>query len=150
MKKLLLASLATLSVLTALPAAAQFSRPESAVKYRNSAMSLMGNHMGRLGAMVNGRVPFDAKVAAENAEIATMLSRLPFTAFGEGTNVGNNKAKPEVWSKPEEFRAAAAKSQEEMAKLNAAAKTGNLDAIKVAFGAAAKSCDSCHDVFQKK
>ena len=37
-----------------------------------------------------------------------------------------------------------------LAGLSAAAKTGNLDAIKTAFGTTAKSCDSCHDVFQKQ
>ena len=31
-------------------------------------MALQGNHMGRLGAMASGRVPFDAKVAPIYAE----------------------------------------------------------------------------------
>ena len=37
----------------------------------------------------------------------------------------------------------------ESAKLNAAAKTGNLDAIKTAFGAVGQSCKACHDDFRK-
>ena len=35
----------------------------------------------------------------------------------------------------DKFRAAAAKMQEEMVKLNVAAKTGNIDTIKAAVGA---------------
>lgn len=36
----------------------------------------------------------------------------------------------------------------EAAKLEAATKTGNLDAIKVAFGAVGGSCKACHDAFR--
>ena len=38
---------------------------------------------------------------------------------------------------------------EEVGKLNAAAKTGNLDQIKASFGEAAKTCKACHDHFRK-
>ncbi len=35
------------------PASAQFQKPEDAAKYRQSVMTVMGNHFGRIGAMVN-------------------------------------------------------------------------------------------------
>ena len=60
-----LALLAALAALTALPAAAQFQKPEDAIKYRQGAFTIMGNHMARIGAMAQGRTPFDAKVAAD-------------------------------------------------------------------------------------
>jgi cytochrome c556 len=94
----------------------------------------MATHFGRVGAMANGKIPFDAKAVADNAEIATMMSKLPYAGFVEGSDKGETKAKPEVWSDSEKFKAAAAKMQDEMVKLNAAAKTGNQDAIKAAFG----------------
>ncbi|MFM2329396.1 MAG: hypothetical protein RLZZ494_1499, partial [Pseudomonadota bacterium] len=34
-------------------------------------------------------------------------------------------------------------------KLNAAAKSGNLDQLKVAFGETAKTCKGCHEAFKK-
>lgn len=37
----------------------------------------------------------------------------------------------------------------EAMKLNAAAKTGNLDQIKAAFGNVAGSCKACHDSFRE-
>jgi cytochrome c556 len=40
--------------------------------------------------------------------------------------------------------------QEELAKLNAAAKSGNAETIKAAFGPAGQSCKSCHDSFRKE
>jgi cytochrome c556 len=106
----------------AMPAAAQFAKPEDAIKYRQSAFTVMATHFGRVAAMANGRIPFDAKVAAENAEIATTMSKLPFVAFIDGTDKGNTKAKPEIWTEKDKVAAAATKMQEEMAKLNAAAK----------------------------
>jgi cytochrome c556 len=39
--------------------------------------------------------------------------------------------------------------QLEMTKLNAAAKTGNLDAIKTAVGSVGGTCKTCHDAFRK-
>jgi cytochrome c556 len=87
-----------LAAAVALPAAAQFAKPEDAIKYRQSAMSLQGTHFGRLAAMASGRVPFDAKVAAEQAELIATLNRLQFAGFVEGTGSGNTKAKPEIWT----------------------------------------------------
>jgi cytochrome c556 len=40
--------------------------------------------------------------------------------------------------------------QAEVGKLHTAAKGGNLDTIKTAFGAAGQSCKACHDDFRKK
>lgn len=145
---LCLAAVAGLSV--ALPAAAQFAKPEDAIKYRQSAMALQGNHMGRLFAMANGRVPFDAKVASEQIEIIAMLNRMQFVAFIEGSGTGNTRAKPEIWTDKDKWTAAVAKSQEDVSKLVVAGRTGNLDQIKAATGAVGQSCKGCHDDFQRK
>ena len=50
----------------------------------------------------------------------------------------------------DKFKAAASKSQEDLAKLNVAAKGGNLDAIKTAVGETGKSCKACHDNYRKE
>ena len=148
MKRLHLVLLGTVATLS-LPAAAQFQKPEDAIKYRQSAFTVMANHFGRIAAMAQGRVPFDAKVAAENADIVMTMSKLPFQGFGEGTDKGlPQRAKPEVWKEQPKFKAAAEKMQAEVAKLDAAAKTGNLDAIKAAVGAVGGSCKACHDDFR--
>lgn len=149
MKRLHLVLLSTVATLASLPAAAQFQKPEDAIKYRQSAFTVMANHFGRVAAMAQGRVPFDAKVAAENADIVATVSKLPFQGFTEGTDKGlPQRAKPEVWKEQAKFKAAAEKMQAEVAKLDAAAKTGNLDAIKAAVGAVGGSCKACHDDFR--
>lgn len=149
MKRLLVALVATLGALASLPAAAQFQKPEDAIKYRKAAFTVIAAHFGRIGAMASGRAPFDAAAAAANADIVASMSKLPYAGFGEGTGSGETRAKPEIWTDRAKFDAAASKMQEEVAKLNVAAKSGNLDQIKVAFGAAGQSCKACHDNYRK-
>lgn len=140
---------AAMALSLTLPAQAQFAKPEDAIKYRKASYTVMAAHFGRLGAMANGRVPYDAKVAAENVEIVATLSKLPWAAFGEGTDKGDTRAKPEIWKESAKYKEAADKMQAEMAKLNMAAKAGNVEALKAAFGPAAASCKACHDNFRK-
>ncbi|RYX91350.1 MAG: cytochrome c [Comamonadaceae bacterium] len=138
---------ATMAALST-PASAQFAKPEDAIKYRQSALSVMGTHFSRVGAMANGRVPFDAKVAAENADIVAEMAKLPWAAFGPGTDKGTTKAKPEIWTDQAKFKENSDKLVAESAKLAAATKTGNLDAVKTAFAATAGTCKACHDAFR--
>lgn len=142
-------ALAAVAVSVSVPAMAQFQKAEDAVKYRKAAFTVMGAHFSRVGAMANGRVPFDAAVAAENAALAEAMSKLPWAGFGPGTDKGETRAKPEIWTEQAKFNAGADKMQAEMAKLSAAAKTGNLDAVKAAFGAVGQTCKACHDAYRK-
>jgi len=145
-----IAAAVTLLALAA-PASAQFAKPEDAVKYRQSALSVMGTHFGRLGAMANGKVPFDAKVAAENADLVAMMAKLPWAAFGPGTDKDeHSKAMSEVWTEQAKFKEGADKLILESGKLAAAMKTGNLASLKTAFSATANTCKSCHDAFRNK
>lgn len=130
------------------PASAQFQKPEDAVKYRQSALSVMGTHFGRIGAMVNGKAPFDAKAAQDSAFIVSTMSTLPWAGFAANTESLKSRAKPEIWKEQAKFKDASDKLVAEATKLEAAAKTGNLDAIKTAFGATGGSCKACHDAFR--
>jgi cytochrome c556 len=150
MKKLTAFALAAMAIAAATPAMAQFAKPEDAIKYRKASFTVLAAHFGRIGAMANGRVPFDAKAAADNAAIVETMSKLPWAAFGEGTDKGDTKAKPEIWKDAAKFKEANEKMMAEVAKLNAAAKTGSLDNVKTAFGAAAGTCKACHDNFRNQ
>jgi cytochrome c556 len=147
---MLTAAAAFAALATALPAAAQFAKPEDAIKYRKSAFTVMATHFGRVAAMANGKIPFDAKSAADNAEIATMMSKLPYAGFIDGTDKGDTKAEPKIWAEMDKFKAAASKMQEEMVKFNVAAKGGDIDAIKAAAGDTGKACKACHDNYRKE
>ena len=140
--------LAGAAAVASAPAAAQFAKSEDAIKYRQGALFVMSQHFGRLGAMANGRAPFDAKLAQENADVLQTLAGLPWAGFGPGTEGG--KAEPAVWKENAKFKEHAAKFQTEAGKLVAAAKTGDLAQLKAAFGPAAQSCKACHDSFRAR
>ncbi|MDQ7747455.1 c-type cytochrome [Hydrogenophaga pseudoflava] len=148
----LLASLTLAAVVSTLsvPAMAQFQKPEDAIKYRKAAMTVMAAHFGRIGAMASERVPFDAKVAAENAATVEFMSKLPWGGFIAGSDKGETSAKPEIWTDGGKFRKASEDMMASVALLNAAAKTGNLDNLKKAFGESARTCKACHDSFRKE
>ncbi len=148
MKVIVSLVLSAAAVVFAAPAAAQFQKPEDAVKYRQSALTVMANSFGRIGAMVNGRIPFDAKAAQDNAHIVATLSTLPWAGFAANTEAIKSKAKPEIWKEQAKFKESSDKMIDAAAKLEAAAKTGNLDTIKTAFGAVGGSCKACHDAFR--
>jgi cytochrome c556 len=131
-------------------ASAQFAKPEDAVKYRKATFTVMSAHTQRLGQMAQGKVPFDAKIASENAEVVAEMAKLPWAAFGEGTETADSKAKPEIWKQGAKFKDIADKLQADSTKLVAAAKSGKEDAFKAAFSAAAGNCKSCHDDFRSK
>lgn len=150
MKCPIFALAAVIGITAAYPAAAQFQKPEDAIKYRKAVFTVMSTHFGRVGAMANGKIPFDAKAAADSADIATMMSKLPYVAFVEGSDKGDTRAKPEIWTEMDKFRAAASKMQDEMVKLNVAAKSGNLDSIKAAFGPTGQACKGCHDTYRNE
>ena len=133
----------------AMPAHAQFAKAEDAIKYRKSALTVMGTHFGRVAAMANGRAPYDAKAAAENVALVETMSKLPWGAFPEGSDKGETKAKPEIWSDKARFAESAEKLQAEMAKLSVAAKVGTLDALKPAVSNVAATCKNCHDNFRQ-
>ncbi len=150
MKKLSAFMFAAVAATFVLPASAQFAKAEDAIKYRKNALFVMQQNFGRVAGMAAGKIPFDAKVAAESAATAEFVARLPWAGFGPGTDSGDTKAKPEIWAQKAKFDDYAHKMEAEMTKLAAAAKTGNLDSIKTAVNATGGTCKSCHDDFRAK
>lgn len=145
--------LAAAAVVMATPASAQFAKPEDAVKYRQSVMFVMSQHFGRIGAMASGKAPYDAKAAADSAEIVATMAKLPWPGFSSATEkltAPPTRAKPEVWSNPAKFKENGDNLVAETGKLLAAAKTNSLDNLKTAFAATGKACKSCHDDFRKE
>jgi cytochrome c556 len=148
MTRTLLAAALSVAALVPLTAQAQFAKSEDAIKYRQGAFTVLGAHFSRIGAMVSGRAPYDAAVAAENAAVVAAMGKLPFAAFGPGTDTGrDNRARPEIWRDAAKFKAAADRMTDAVSKLPAAAS--DPAALKTAFGAAAASCKGCHDDFRK-
>ncbi len=147
MKKIMIPAL-IIGLLSPLAAQAQFAKSEDAIKYRQATFTVMAAHFSRIGAVVKGEKPFNKEEVAANAAVVASLAHLPWQAFGAGTEGG--KSLPEVWKEADKLKAGADKIEKAIAELNTAAKSGNLESIKKAFGAAGQSCKACHDNYRKK
>ena len=152
MKKMIrAAALLAAAAAVSLPAAAQFAKAEDAINYRQSAFAVLGHHFGRLGAMANGKMPYDAKVAAADGDIIAAVSALPFTGFVPGTDKGHGtKVRPEAWKELPKVKEMEQKMITEVGKVSVAAKSGNLDQLKAAFGPASQTCKACHDNYRAR
>jgi cytochrome c556 len=79
------------------------------------------------------------------------MAPMVLEGFGPGTDKGApTKAKPEIWTKMDDFKSKLAKMNEEATKLAAISKTGSFDEIKKQFGATGASCKACHDDYKNK
>ena len=150
MKKIVLSLCTAACCLVAVPAQAQFAKPEDAIRYRQSAYVLMGNHMARINTQLRADKP-DLAAIQRSAAIIDFASQLPGEAFIPKSETGGTpptRARPEIFRDPK-VKGLFANMREEVVKLNAAARGGDLAAIRTQFGETGKSCKACHDQFRR-
>ena len=149
MKARLLTTAVLLAV--AVPASAQFSKPEDAIRYRQAGYVIMGNHMGRIFNQLKADKP-DIAAIQRSAAIIDFVSQLPGEGYVPGSEKGGNpptRAKPEIFTDPK-VRDIGRAMRQEVVKLVDVSKTGDIAAIRTQFQATVKSCDSCHDNYRNK
>lgn len=144
---LLAASFATV-LAWATPASAQFAKPEDAIKYRQSAFALMGAHMGRLAAMAQGKVPYDAQAARHSAQIVDTMAKLPWEGFVPATKSAKTGTRPALYDNMDEVRQLVERLNRETGQLVEAA--GGLDTLRTQVGATGKACKACHDKYRDR
>jgi cytochrome c556 len=131
--------------------AQQGPKPEDEIRYRQSVMTVIGRAMGPMGAMAQGKAPFNAAVVEKNSALVDTLLGLPWNAFGPGTDKGMpNKADPKIWTDSAKFKQASEANQKAASALASASKSGNEASFKAAFGDLGKTCKGCHDDFRTK
>jgi cytochrome c556 len=148
MNRFLCGALALALVGLSLPVSAQDARVAGQVKLRQSAYTVLGAQMGIMAGMVQGRAPFDAKAFQVAAERAAFMATVVPDVFPAGSVNASSKAKPELWNNAAEFQKFMKDMQVRTAALATAAKSGNLETIKPAFGATGASCKACHDKYK--
>lgn len=134
---------------TATGALAQ-AKPEVLVKQRQAVMTLQGKYFGQLAGMAQGKVPYNADIVRRNAAFLDNLSRMPWDGFDSSTKGIKSRALPAVWEQNAKFKEAAARLENEAAKLYQLSQTGDEAAVKAQIGAVGKACVACHDTFQEK
>ena len=138
-----------LAALLAAPALAQPMKPEAQQKQRKSAYAIISANFGSLYGMTHGKKPYDKDEAVRNADLVAALADYPRKFFGEGTDKGETRAKPEIWQKRGDFDAKMDQFITEAKKLPQAARAGEA-ALKKAVADVDQACDACHDNYRSK
>jgi Cytochrome c556 len=87
------------------------------------------------------------KAAAQVINEASIEQGRWFPA-GTGPEAGKTRALAEIWTRPEDFKAAQKVFSDAAPKLLAAANAGDLSAVKTTYGDLGKACKNCHDTFR--
>jgi cytochrome c556 len=131
-------------LLLASPHAAR-AEDQDVIDFRELIMKQLDAESAALGMMVSGQIPTDS-VALEARSIAN-AAKAARKAFEP--KVPGGEAKPEVWSKWDDFSKRLdvfAQKSDEMAK---AAEAGNMTAVTELM-VPALPCKECHDIYRNK
>jgi cytochrome c556 len=153
MKRNVVPVLSAVAVIATFSAAviAQEMKPDRAIKYRQGILQAMGWNMGILGGMAKGEIPYNKDQAVRAATFVHELSEMPWDGFTPVSDTGApTKARPEIWKDKAKFDKFAQELQVETAKLETAAKAGDLAQLRAALGPTGKACSNCHDDFRNK
>ncbi|WP_127090066.1 c-type cytochrome [Aquabacter cavernae] len=117
------------------------------IKERKALMGALGDQTKAGAAIMKGDQPYDPAKAAAIFKAYTDASTFN-TLFPAGSNTGDTKAAPAIWSDRAGFDA-------EMAKFNTAVQQGlpNIGTeagFKSAFQAVAATCRTCHSTYQAR
>jgi len=125
-------------------------KPENYIRFRKANQQVVNFHMRDLAAAVKGQRKLEAAEITRIASVIATLAPNFATGFPAGTDQGETRARPEIWSQPDKFKQAMDRYIAESAKMAEAAKSGNADNMRTQFGTLAKACDTCHDDFRAK
>jgi len=118
------------------------------VKQRQDNRKEMAATMRSIKGVIDAKGDVKAVVAS-----AAKLKQLELAfdkLFPAGSDKGETKALPAVWSDMAGFQAASKNADAAYDKLAAAAGSGDLAAVTAAFGDTGKACGACHDKFRAK
>ncbi|MCW5603316.1 MAG: cytochrome c [Burkholderiales bacterium] len=139
---------ATLFVSTAVHAQA---KPDDVIKFRKGVYQVVGWHNRTIGQMIKGQVPFDQAIFARNATLIAQLAQIAPDAFAPGSDKGDTRARPEIWSDAEGFRKVMSNFQAQATKLAEVAQTAtSVDQVRSQAAALGKACAACHDAYRTK
>lgn len=116
---------------------------------RSTAFKTMMPNFATMGKIVKGEEAYHPESFKQMAATFLAESQEPFKHFTQDANGETGDALPNIWSDAAAFAAAEKQFHEAVAKLNAAAQTGDLAQIKAAYGEVGGNCKSCHDVFRR-
>lgn len=148
---LIAATAVTMGLAVAAMAQDSPTRADQIVEYRQAMYTVIGANFSQLGAVVQGKAPYDAQDFAQRADrVAYVAAMLPEGFVAESRTGKPTGAKPGLWTDRAEFDRLLKDMQLKVRTLATTAKSAaSVADVKSAFGAAGQACKSCHDKFRK-
>lgn len=144
--------LTVLALAVAGTASAQ-TKPEDAIKWRQSGYAFMAWNMSRIKANVEGTYNKEEVMKAANAIQAIAnsgMGALYLPGTDKGTGWEKTRAKPEIWTEKEKLGKAAMAFNKEANEMATLANMGDAAAVKAQLGKLGGTCKGCHDDFKAK
>lgn len=135
--------------LTGFIVTAQAQDPTAVIDARKAELKKAGGAVKAIGAFVKDGTGTAADVQAAAATIEAASKAFPnWWPAGTAVGVGKSEAKPEIWTKMDDFKAKAAAFQTEASALVKVAAAGDKAAIGAQLGKTVGSCKSCHESYR--
>jgi cytochrome c556 len=147
-KHILLAAAAIAAIVTA--AAAQNRGPADLIRDRQAHYKQMGAAIKGINDQLHSSAPSVQAILQGSHVIVTFAPQLlRWFPHGTGQEAGvRTRALPEIWSDNQNFRRAGATLLVAARALDAAARRGDMDAIRAAVPQVAHACGNCHDTYR--
>lgn len=126
------------------------AKPELLVKQRQAVMTLQGKYFGPMGAMAQGKAPYNPDIVKRNSAFLDNLTRMAWDGFDPSTKDVKSATLPAAYEQQAKFREAASRLENEASRLYQVAQTGDEAAVKAQIGAVGKACGGCHNDFRQK
>lgn len=141
------------AALAAAAAAAPLTKQKalSIMHARHEGMEKIGDTNKLLRREIESDAPYMPVVKSSAATIASLsLKANGWFPKGTGPETGKTGAKAKIWQKPQDFAAKLHNFQGAAKALDAAAKSGDMGAIKSRYSGLIGTCKACHDSYRSE
>lgn len=136
-------------LIVTLAVAACAATPAERIQARQDLMRSNKAALIELGKITSGEAPWNAEAAQRFA--VTVISnavRIPtLTEKGTGPESGRTRARPEIWTDPDNFEKAAWNIEDQARGILALARLGDEAGVRARLTRLEKDCDGCHSRF---
>ena len=127
-------------------------KPEQQIKWRQSAMQVLGWNMARIKGNLEGSYNKEQVIQAANL-IQAVANGGQSSLYAPGTETGTGwhptHVKPAYFTDVEKVKEVGGAFYKEANELAKVAASGDAAAVKAQFGKLGQTCKGCHDKFQE-
>jgi cytochrome c556 len=151
LRNCIISATATASLLLAPLAVSHFNDKEVQQSYRQSWFALVALNFGPMASTVKGEMPWNDEMMQGWAnDLSTLTTLNIMRGFGDGSDKGTTRAKPEIWQNKADFESKMGDLKTAVAALQTAVDGGDRKAIADGVGDVGKTCKACHDEYKSK